>query len=294
LVVLGSARQDGDEKTGQDKDEGKKGTMQGNRHRAKIPILSRNVKRVSFLVIVAGFLAGCGGASGGVTAPESIRLLAAGDSWTYLVTGNATKSFPDGSGVSGNFNGTMVRTVLPTTLTDDKGNACQVLDENWNISIETLGAQLLGFQQCFTQAIDGTIFLHGNSDPVRGKADNPVNRFVADPASGSFLLLKSPVAVEDTFTLGPATFDDATTLQGIYTVPSAEVLPLAIATFQTFRMETFTQQVSGGTTFTIQVIRWMVPRLGTEVREEGAIIKQDENTDTLIFTAVLTETSVPF
>ncbi|HET6370772.1 MAG TPA: hypothetical protein VFG95_06220, partial [Nitrospiria bacterium] len=262
-----------------------------------IHTLIRIVKRTILILPVLASLAGCGGGSGplGLSA-EPIRILSPGDSWTYTVSGNATKLFPDGSGVSGNFNGTMVRKILTTTLSDHVGATCQVLDETWDILIPT-GRELLNFQQCFSQDSDGRIFLHGNSDPIRGLAVNPVSRFVVDPAVGSFLILNSPVGVGDAVELGPATFDDAATTDGSYTIPIREKVPLAIKTFDAFRMETNTRQVSGGTAFTIQVTRWMVPQLGTEVKEEGMILKEvasPQHTDTLVFTAVLTASTVSF
>jgi hypothetical protein len=251
---------------------------------------------MTLLLPILAPLAGCGGGASQGLAPEPIRILSPGDSWTYTVSGNATKLFPDGSGVSGNFNGTIVRKVMTTTLSDHVGAPCRVLDETWDILIPT-GRELLNFQQCFTQNANGSIFLHGNSDPIRGLAVNPVSRFVADPAGGSFLILNGPVGVGDAVELGPATFDDATTTDGSYTVPTWETVPLAFKTFDAFRMETNTRQVSGGTTFTIQVTRWMVPHLGTEVKEEGTILKEvasPQHTDTLVFTAVLTASTVPF
>jgi hypothetical protein len=245
---------------------------------------------------IFALLAGCGGGASQGLSPEPIRILSPGDSWSYTVSGNATKLFSDGSGVSGNFNGTIVRQILPTQLTDHANNPCTVLDETWDIQIPT-GRELLNFQQCFTQDAGGSILLHGNSDPIRGVAVNPVARFVVDPAGGSFLILRSPVGVGDALSLGPAAFDDGTTTDGSYTVPNWETVPLAIKTFDAFRMETNTRQVSGGTTFTIQVTRWMVPHLGTEVKEEGTILKEvssPQHTDTLVFTAVLTGSTVPF
>lgn len=209
---------------------------------------------------------GDGCAPGGldqVTQPSTstLRTLAPGDFWvfdsTIRVTGAAGTTVTQ----------TRVRIeVSHVTFTDPAGETVRALvSTRLHAEAADDDSGELFRTELFTQAEDGTYFVHGESDASGGI------RWVETPSDGRYVSLRSPITPEDQIPAHDVFFDDGGGFNEAYSVEALETVRTPLGTFAAYPVRRVHVSESDGTTETLETTEWVFPEIGAPMRTSSVL-----------------------
>jgi len=207
--------------------------------------------RLTVLAVVAASIAGVLRPTpvGAAAKPEgAYRLLQPGDRWSYI-----TRGVMERNGRVLPYAQTTYVEVLSETRKAPDGTECRVLSIR-TITRSPAGVDRSSSEAFFTQALDGTLLIHG-----RRPADKTEPQWVVEPAERCIPDVKSPLKVNATWSARYKMSDDTSGEQRAEVVGTHR-LKIPVGVFQCFVVRSTLQESDG---LKVLMLDWYAPEVGS-------------------------------